>query len=52
MRREPKLRSARLFAVSGYGQESDRRRSQDAGFELHFVKPVEVHELLDRIRCA
>jgi signal transduction histidine kinase len=31
-----------LVAVSGYGQETDRRRSAEAGFAEHLVKPVEL----------
>lgn len=37
----------RLVAVTGYGQEVDRRRTLDCGFNLHLVKPVDferVHE--------
>lgn len=30
-----------LVAVTGYGDEQNRRRSMDAGFDCHFVKPVE-----------
>lgn len=40
----------RLLAVTGYGQESDRKRSQAAGFDRHFVKPVDVDELLLALR--
>jgi CheY-like chemotaxis protein len=29
-----------LIAVTGYGQADDRRRSKDAGFDAHLVKPV------------
>jgi CheY-like chemotaxis protein len=29
-----------IAAVTGYGQESDRRRSAEAGFDTHLVKPV------------
>jgi signal transduction histidine kinase len=32
----------KLVAVTGYGQESDRRRSREAGFDRHLVKPVEL----------
>jgi len=42
----------KLIAVTGYGQESDRVRSQAAGFDDHLVKPVEVprvHELLEKL---
>jgi CheY-like chemotaxis protein len=34
-----------LVAISGWGQESDRRRSKDAGFDHHFVKPVDIDAL-------
>jgi signal transduction histidine kinase/CheY-like chemotaxis protein len=50
LRREPGTLDARLFAVTGYGQEADRSRSRSAGFDQHFVKPVEVRELLQCLR--
>jgi two-component system CheB/CheR fusion protein len=40
LRRSPATAAARLIAVSGYGQEEDRRRSRQAGFDHHLVKPV------------
>jgi len=45
LREEPATRSARLIALTGYGRETDRQRTQDAGFDLHLVKPVEPLEL-------
>src|SRR5262249_47212891 len=45
LRRDPATAAARLIAVSGYGQEDDRRRSAEAGFDLHLVKPVDPVEL-------
>ncbi len=30
-----------MVALTGWGQDDDRRRSQEAGFDLHLVKPVE-----------
>jgi signal transduction histidine kinase len=36
----------RLVAMTGYGQDSDRRRSQEAGFDAHLVKPVTQEALL------
>jgi signal transduction histidine kinase/ActR/RegA family two-component response regulator len=36
-----------LVAVSGYGQPDDRRRSQEAGFHHHLVKPVDPQQLLE-----
>jgi PAS domain S-box-containing protein len=38
-----------LIALTGYGQEQDRRRSQEAGFALHLVKPVDAETLVNRI---
>jgi CheY-like chemotaxis protein len=35
-----------IIAVSGYGQEEDRRRSREAGFDHHLVKPVDHKVLL------
>jgi CheY-like chemotaxis protein len=35
-----------MIALTGYGQESDRRRSEEAGFALHFVKPVDSDTLI------
>ena len=35
----------RIVALTGYGQEEDRRRSQEAGFDHHLVKPVDPEEL-------
>ncbi len=38
-----------LIAVTGWGQDEDRRRSQDAGFDLHLVKPVDPQLLIETI---
>jgi PAS domain S-box-containing protein len=45
LRREPATASARLIAVSGYGQDEDRYRSREAGFDVHLTKPVDLVEL-------
>ena len=37
---------ARLIALTGYGQPEDVRRAQDAGFDAHMVKPVDLKALL------
>ncbi len=42
----PGLRVTKLVAVTGYGQEQDRRRSIDAGFAAHVVKPVDLDDLI------
>jgi PAS domain S-box-containing protein len=39
-------RALRIIAVTGWGQEADRHRSREAGFDVHLVKPVEPGELL------
>jgi CheY-like chemotaxis protein len=38
-----------LMALTGYGQEADRVRSEAAGFMLHLVKPLETSQLLETI---
>ncbi|GAB5095581.1 PAS domain-containing protein [Caballeronia sp. LP006] len=39
-------RAPMLIAITGYGQAEDRLRAQSAGFDYHFVKPVNVDSLL------
>jgi len=41
LRQRPGLESLVLVAMTGWGQEEDRRRSQEAGFDHHLIKPVE-----------
>ncbi|HEX7843783.1 MAG TPA: ATP-binding protein, partial [Kofleriaceae bacterium] len=50
LRRRFPARSLRLVAVTGYGQESDRKRVLEAGFDGHLVKPVDVTHL-QRLMC-
>ena len=53
IRRLPWGKRAMLIALSGWGQEEDRIRSREAGFDLHLVKPVDSQALLrilDRVR--
>ncbi len=53
LRKTPGLEGMRLVAVTGWGQEEDRRRTREAGFDQHFVKPVEpatLQELLAALR--
>ena len=45
LRQIPLLRNAVLVAQTGWGQEEDRRRSQEVGFDHHLVKPVEMTAL-------
>jgi signal transduction histidine kinase len=45
LRRDPATAAARLIAVTGYGQEEDRRRCREAGFDLCLTKPVDPTQL-------
>jgi CheY-like chemotaxis protein len=46
LRRQPALQNVVLVAMTGYGQESDRQRSQEAGFDHHLVKPGDFGKVL------
>ena len=41
LRSSAKLKSMTLVACTGYGQDEDRRRVEEAGFDHHLVKPVD-----------
>jgi PAS domain S-box-containing protein len=45
IRQQPSLQDVVLIAITGYGQGSDRQHSQKAGFDHHFVKPVDFGKL-------
>jgi CheY-like chemotaxis protein len=38
--------ACRLIALTGYGQDADRRRSEASGFDGHLVKPVDLDLLI------
>ena len=42
-------RPLRIVAVTGWGQDADRQRGREAGFDLHLVKPVDTTELLQAL---
>lgn len=42
----------RLIAVTGWGQEGDRAKSLEAGFDEHLTKPIDPETLLQRISRA
>src|SRR4051812_7464836 len=42
LRGYPELGGLLIIAVTGYGQENDRQRARDAGFNHHLVKPVDL----------
>ncbi len=41
LRQQPSLENVVLVALTGYGQESDRQRTREAGFNHHLVKPAD-----------
>lgn len=47
-----RAQEVRLYALTGWGQALDRRRAEDAGFHHHFVKPVDVDALVERLRSS
>jgi len=49
IRLQPWGESMTLIAVTGWGQERDRRRAAEAGFDAHLVKPVKTSELLSAL---
>ncbi len=53
LRQQPAFQQTPLIALTGYGEEEARRRSKEAGFDYHLVKPVEpdaLDALLDSLR--
>ena len=49
LRNKPGTARARLIAVTAYGSEQDKKRSREAGFHLHLVKPVRPENLLEEL---
>jgi CheY-like chemotaxis protein len=45
LRELPDLTHAKLIALTGYGQEADKRRAKEAGFVEHLVKPISLEHL-------
>jgi two-component system CheB/CheR fusion protein len=50
LREMPQTRDTVLVALTGYGQPDDIKRSADAGFQHHLVKPVEPDALARLLR--
>jgi CheY-like chemotaxis protein len=46
LRQDQCVGKPRLIAITGYGHEEDRRRSREAGFDHHLVKPIEFRSLV------
>ena len=44
--RQQGMVDTQIIAMTGYGQERDRQRSREAGFDAHTVKPVDIGEVM------
>jgi PAS domain S-box-containing protein len=51
LRRTPHGAGCLLVALTGWGQESDRQRARDAGFDFHLVKPADLEALGEILRA-
>jgi CheY-like chemotaxis protein len=48
----PRLASMHLIAITGYGNQNDRRTALASGFEQHFTKPVDFEAIDSLLRSA
>lgn len=49
IREQPWGKDIVVIALTGWGQEDDRRKSEEAGFDGHLVKPVDYEQLLEML---
>jgi CheY-like chemotaxis protein len=52
VREQPWGKDIVMIALTGWGQEDDRRRSEEAGFNGHLVKPVDYDKLLELLEVG
>jgi signal transduction histidine kinase len=50
--RQQGLADATIVAMTGYGQDRDRERSKEAGFDSHMVKPVEISAIVKLLAAS
>ncbi len=50
LRQQPEMKTSMLIALTGFGQDEDRRRSSAAGFQAHLVKPMDPKMLRELLR--
>jgi len=50
LRQDPRFADTVLIAITGWGADQDRRRAQEAGFDHHMTKPVDVAALRPLLR--
>lgn len=51
IRASPATANALLVAMTGYSRSQDRKKSQEAGFNYHLEKPVDIDNLLALLNC-
>jgi len=49
LRADSSLAKARVIAITGYGQDVDRRRTAQLGIERHLVKPVDLDTVIEAV---
>jgi len=52
LRKKPWAKDLALVALTGWGQDEDRHRSREAGFDAHLVKPVSESQLFEALASA
>jgi signal transduction histidine kinase/ActR/RegA family two-component response regulator len=52
LRRQPATCDAVIVAITGWGQDKDRERAREAGFDQHLVKPADVEHLVRLLRAG
>ena len=52
IRADKKYDGVKLIALTGYGQAADRRAAEEAGFDMHLVKPVDAGRLINLLRTS
>jgi signal transduction histidine kinase len=52
IREEPWGRQTLIIALTGWGQDEDRQKSREAGFDLHLVKPVDPEVLFAHVAAS
>ena len=52
IRQRPESRHMILIALTGWGQEEDRRQSRQAGIDHHLIKPVNLHSLRNLLAAS
>jgi signal transduction histidine kinase/CheY-like chemotaxis protein len=52
IREQPWGKRMLMIAITGWGQDVDRRKSQEAGFDHHLVKPVDAHAISELMNVS